>query len=135
MRAHTERLEIATTREREIVDITGDIERIILASKIADGICIVQSQHTTAGIYVNVTEHLESDVLDMLASLAPEGNAYRHNSVDPNAQAHLHKILTGRDATILVTGGKADLGTWEKIQLAEFDGPRRRTVTVKVLGT
>ncbi len=127
-----EQIEIITTRKHEIVNITGLVAGIVRASGVRDGLCLVQSLHTTAGVYVNVTEHLEQDVLSLLNRLAPEEN-YAHNRVDPNAEAHLKKILTGRTATITIENGRLALGTWEKIQFAEFDGPRKRTVHVKLV--
>ncbi|MDD9953050.1 MAG: secondary thiamine-phosphate synthase enzyme YjbQ [Candidatus Woesearchaeota archaeon] len=123
---------LSTKRKQQVINITAEVHDIVRAAGVKDGLCIVQSLHTTAGIFCNVTEDLEQDIFKVFDTLAPDDN-YNHNKYDPNAEAHLKKIIMGRTVTLTITNGTVDLGTWEKIQFAEFDGPRERTVHVKVL--
>jgi len=126
-------IRLDTTKKHEVVNITHEVMDVVRKSGVQEGVCFIQSLHTTAGVYINVTERLEQDVLDFLEKLAPHDGSYRHNSVDPNAEAHLKKLLLGRSVTVAIANGQLVLGTWEQIQFVEFDGPRNRNVFVKIL--
>jgi secondary thiamine-phosphate synthase enzyme len=116
------------------VDITDRVNEALQRLGVTDGICQVFVPHTTAGVVVN--ENADPDVArDMLAWLdrmVPQNDTdYRH--AEGNSPAHIKSSLVGQSATLPVSGGKLDLGTWQGLYLAEFDGPRERTVVVNVI--
>lgn len=127
-------LEIRTDSREEIVDLTAAVASAVAASGVARGLCAVFVPHTTAGVTIN--ENADPDVReDLLAALrraVPDGVPYRHG--EGNAPAHAKASLVGSSVTIVVEDGRLRLGTWQGIQLCEFDGPRTRTVWVQVVG-
>jgi secondary thiamine-phosphate synthase enzyme len=127
-------LRIETTKKAETVDITERIAEKVKASKVRDGICVVTVAHTTAGIFINenADPDVQRDLLTTLARLVPDQGDYRH--AEGNGPAHIKSVLVGGDVTIAVTDGSLDLGRWQGIYFAEFDGPRTRSATVTVIG-
>ena len=127
------RHEVRTARREELVDVTRLVARAVSESGVSAGIAVVSSPHTTAGILVN--ENADPDVAnDLIAGLgriAPEVAGWRH--AEGNSDAHLKTALVGSSAMLPVVGGGLALGTWQAIYLAEFDGPRTRSVIVTVL--
>ena len=125
-------LEVRTRDAQDIVDITSDVRRIVRESGVMDGICVVFSMHTTAGITIN--ENADPDVkTDMIAGLSrafPEREDYRH--AEGNSHSHLRTSCVGPSQTLIITEGDLLLGTWQGLFLCEFDGPRTRRVAVKV---
>ena len=125
-------LEVRTRDSQDIVDITSDVRRIVRESGVMDGICVVFSMHTTAGITIN--ENADPDVkTDMIAGLTrafPEREDYRH--AEGNSHSHLRTSCVGPSQTLIITEGDLLLGTWQGLFLCEFDGPRTRRVAVKV---
>lgn len=121
------------TGETSMTDITSEVREIVRRSGVDDGICIVFSLHTTAGITIN--ENADPDVqTDMLYGLDrafPIRDEYRH--AEGNSHAHLRTSCVGPSQTIIVSGGDLLLGTWQGVYLCEFDGPRQRKVAVKVI--
>lgn len=97
-----------------------------------NGTCTVFVRHTTAGVVVNEAEsRLLSDVESFFADLVPDGE-WEHDRIDDNAASHLRALLLGPSVTIPVADGQLDLGTWQSVLLVECDGPRTRTVSVRV---
>ena len=124
------------TRERIVaVDITAQIEDLVRKSGLAEGICHLSVPHTTAGIFVNEREDpaVATDINAALAKLAPHEGGYRHD--EGNSDSHIKAVLTGNSVTLPVTGSWLTLGRWQGVFLAEFDGPRTRTVNVLLLKT
>jgi secondary thiamine-phosphate synthase enzyme len=136
MRVHTDYLWFETKHRREVVRITDDVGRIVTASGVSDGLALVSAMHITAGVYVNDWEDgLIEDFQVWLEKLAPAGLPYRHHRTgEDNADAHLKRTLMGHQVIVPITNAKPDLGPWEQIFYAEFDGRRRKRVIVKVLG-
>lgn len=136
MKTHTEYLVFKTKKRYEIVHITDEVEEIVSESGIKDGMALVSSMHTTAGVYVNDYESgLIDDIHEWLEKLAPYGKDYRHHQTgEDNADAHLKRIIINHQAVLPITEGKLDLGPWEQIFYAEFDGQRKKRVLVKVMG-
>ncbi len=136
MKAHTDYLWFNTSKEREMVHITPQVEAIVQASGVKDGLCFVSPMHITAAIYVNDHESgLIEDISAWLEKLAPARPEYRHHQTgEDNADAHLKALLLHHETTLPITKGKLDLGTWQRIFYAEFDGRRRKRVIVKILG-
>lgn len=127
-------LEIKTEEPVQVIDITRQVNDAVRESGVAEGICLVYTLHTTTGIIINEAESgLVADLLRRLASLAPPRNGYLHDRIDDNAHAHLQAVLLGNSRTIPVEEGCLALGTWQRVLFVELDGPRRRSVLIKVL--
>jgi secondary thiamine-phosphate synthase enzyme len=105
-------------------------------SQIQEGLCFVSAMHITAGIYVNDNESgLIEDIDQWLEKLAPFRKDYKHHQTgEDNGDSHLKALLIGHQVILPVTRGKLDLGTWQRVFYAEFDGRRDKRVIVKVLG-
>jgi secondary thiamine-phosphate synthase enzyme len=133
---HTEYLWFNTTQRQEFVRITDDVARIVAASGVKDGMALVSAMHITAAVYVNDWEDgLIHDFQQWLEGLAPSGRPYRHHQTgEDNADAHLKRTLMGHQVIVPITRGRLDLGPWEQIFYAEFDGQRKKRVIVKVMG-
>jgi len=128
-------LEISTSAAEQAVDITLRVGGLVRESGIANGLVLVFTTHTTTGLFLNEHEGgLEKDVQGVLARLVPPRAGYLHDRVDDNAASHIQSVLLGPSLVLPVTDGRLDLGRWQNIFLAERDGPRRRTVVVKVMG-
>jgi secondary thiamine-phosphate synthase enzyme len=135
MRAHTEYLWFDTRKRRELINVTDRVAAIVEASGVTEGLCLVSAMHITAGIWVNDEESgLKADLLEWLERLAPAGDYRHHETGEDNADAHLKRTLVHHQVVLPVTQGKLDLGPWEQVFYAEFDGKRRKRVVVKVLG-
>jgi len=127
-------MDIQTTTRTELIDITDRVRALVKESGIKDGICVITTRHTTSGIIVNENERgLRADILDMLGSLVPEDRKYAHNSIDNNADAHLRAALLGMSETIPIEDGHLVLGTWQSIFFVELDGPRKRSINIKIV--
>jgi secondary thiamine-phosphate synthase enzyme len=129
--------EIITTRERyEIRDITESVERVRAGARLIDGFVLVSTMHITASIFVNDHESgLWQDIMTWLEELAPRKPEYRHHLTgEDNADAHLKRMLLGHQVIVPVTDGKLDLGPWERVHYAEFDGQRPKRVLFKAFG-
>ena len=135
MRAHTEYLWFETRTRRELINITTRLADIVTASGVAEGFCLVSAMHITAGIWVNDEESgLKHDVMVWLEELAPAGDYRHHQTGEDNADAHLKRTLMGHQVILPITSGKLDLGPWEQVFYAEFDGQRKKRVVIKVMG-
>ena len=136
MKSHTEYLTFNTKQHREYVHITPQVEAIVRKSGVQDGIVLVSAMHITAGVYVNDNEEgLIEDIDQWLEQLAPFRAEYRHHQTgEDNGDSHLKAILVHHQVILPVTKGKLDLGTWQRVFYAEFDGQRSKRVIVKVMG-
>jgi secondary thiamine-phosphate synthase enzyme len=127
-------LKIETSKRVELVDITSEVQEEVRKSEIAQGICLISTRHTTAGIIINENEGgLKEDILDLLNKLVPTGAGYKHDRIDDNADSHLRTVLLGASEALPILEGKLELGTWQRIFFAEMDGPRSRTVNIMLL--
>jgi secondary thiamine-phosphate synthase enzyme len=136
MKSHTEYLTFHTKKRRELVHLTPTLSAILARSGIAEGFMLVSAMHITAGVFVNDDESgLHADIMEWLEKLAPEGPDYRHHATgEDNGHAHLKSMLVHHEVTVPVTRGKMDLGPWQRVFYAEFDGQRDKRVIVKILG-
>ena len=136
MATYTDYLWFNTKKRQQFVRITDEVEKIVTKSGVDDGFVLVSAMHITAGVYVNDWEDgLIHDFQVWLEKLAPSGLDYRHHRTgEDNADAHLKRTLMGHQVMLPITGGKLDLGPWEQVFYAEFDGRRRKRVVVKVMG-
>jgi secondary thiamine-phosphate synthase enzyme len=136
MRFHTEYLTFNTKKQREYVHLTPQVETIVKKSGIREGMVLVSAMHITAGVYVNDDEPgLIQDIDEWLENLAPFRADYRHHQTgEDNGDSHLKALLIHHQVILPVTGGKLDLGTWQRVFYSEFDGQRPKRVIVKVMG-
>jgi secondary thiamine-phosphate synthase enzyme len=136
MKSVTEYLWFNTKQRREFVNITDKVEDLVQRSGIAEGFVLVSAMHITAGVYVNDAEAgLIADIADWLEQLAPYRPDYRHHATgESNGDAHLKSLLVHHEVIVPVTDGRLDLGPWQQIYYAEFDGQRRKRVVLKALG-
>jgi len=136
MKVHTDYLWFNTKARQEVVRITDEVARIVTASGVREGMVLVSAMHITAGVYVNDWESgLIEDFQGWLEKLAPSGLNYRHHQTgEDNADAHLKRTLMGHQVILPITTGALDLGPWEQVFYAEFDGRRKKRVVVKVMG-
>lgn len=136
MNFHTEYLTFNTKDHRDYVHITPQVDAALKKSGIREGMILVSAMHITAGVYVNDNESgLIEDIDEWLEKLAPFREDYQHHQTgEDNGDSHLKAILVHHQVIIPVTNGKLDLGTWQRIFYAEFDGQRSKRVLIKVIG-
>ena len=138
MKSLTEYLTFKTKSRREFVNITQDVEKLVIKSGIKEGLCLVNAMHITASVFINDNESgLHHDYEKWLEELAPHEpiDHYRHNDTgEDNAAAHLKRQVMGREVVVAITDGQLDFGPWETIFYGEFDGRRNKRVLVKIIG-
>ena len=136
MTVFTDYLWFNTKKRQEFIRITDEVAAIVKKSGIQDGMVLVSAMHITAGVYVNDWESgLIEDFQTWLEKLAPSGLPYKHHLTgEDNADAHLKRTIMGHQVMVPITNGTLDLGPWEQVFYAEFDGKRRKRVVVKVMG-
>ncbi|MBU0732217.1 secondary thiamine-phosphate synthase enzyme YjbQ [Patescibacteria group bacterium] len=137
MKTHTEYLHFNTAERIEFIHITDDVQAIVNESGIKEGLILINPMHITASVYINDHEGgLIQDYQKWLKQLAPmDKDMWQHNLTgEDNAYAHLWRTIMGRESTVAITEGKLDLGTWERLFYAEFDGQRDKRVLVKIIG-
>jgi secondary thiamine-phosphate synthase enzyme len=137
MKSYRKELWFNTSRRRELINITPQVEECLAESGITEGFVLCNAMHITASVFINDDESgLHQDFETWLEKLAPEKpySQYRHNSFEDNADAHLKRTIMGREVVVAVTDGKLDFGPWEQIFYGEFDGKRKKRVLVKIIG-
>lgn len=136
MKFETEYLVFQTRKQREYINITDEVDAVLRRSGIQEGMILVSAMHITAGVYVNDAESgLIADIDEWLESLAPFKADYRHHRTgETNGDAHLKSLLVHHEVIVPVTKGRLDLGPWQQIYYAEFDGKRPKRLVIKVMG-
>jgi len=137
MKSYTQHLWFNTKARQEFINITPQVEEAIKKSGVKEGLCLVNTMHITASVFINDDEEgLHQDFSQWLQRLAPYGKEkYQHNLTgEDNADAHLKRTIMGREVVVAITGGKLDFGPWEQIFYGEFDGQRKKRVLVKIIG-
>lgn len=121
---------VSTDERCSVVDVTDHVEAAL--PEAATGTATAFVRHTTAAVTVNEAEsRLLGDFGDALSELVPD-EGWQHDRIDDNADAHVRTMLVGPDVTVPVADGSLEMGTWQSVLLVECDGPRRRTVDVRV---
>lgn len=141
-------VELETGKRIQFIDLTGLVRERVRESEVVNGLVNVQTRHTTTAIVLNENEHqLLRDFEDRLEAWAPREKSYHHNDFEarrfqlrsaderPNGDAHARAILLGASETLNVVDGALQLGPWQRVFLVELDGPRRRSVSILVMGT
>jgi secondary thiamine-phosphate synthase enzyme len=136
MKAHTKYLVFNTPKRRDYINITAEVARAVAESGVKEGLALVSAMHITASVYVNDAEDgLIADIDEWLEKLAPTRPDYRHHQTgEDNGDAHLKNLLMHHQVLVPITKGQLDLGTWQQIYYAEFDGQRRKRAIIKVIG-
>lgn len=136
MKSHTRYLTFETKRRRDYINITRDVATALSESGVQEGLALVSAMHITASVYINDAEDgLIADIDKWLDELAPARPGYLHHQTgEDNADAHLKNLLLHHQVLVPITRGELDLGTWQQIYYAEFDGQRRKRVIVKIIG-
>ncbi len=136
MKSTTEYLWFSTKKKREYINLTGQVESVVSKSGIKEGLALVSAMHITAGVYVNDAEDgLIRDIDTWLEEIAPFRSDYQHHRTgETNGDAHLKSLLVHHEVILPITDGKLDLGPWQQVYYAEFDGQRRKRVIIKVIG-
>ena len=127
-------INIKTRSRSEFVNITSDVQKIVSESEVNEGVCHLYVPHTTAGVTINegADPSVVKDIVSTLHKLIPHSANYLH--MEGNSDAHIKTSLVGSSECVIIDGGKLLLGTWQAIFFCEFDGPRHRRITVKVMG-
>lgn len=136
MKTLTEYITQHTKTHRAYVHITPQVEAIVKKSAVREGMVLVSAMHITAGVYVNDNEPgLIEDIDQWLEKMAPfNPNYHHHQTGETNGDSHLKALLIHHQVIVPITAGKLDLGTWQRIFYAEFDGQRDKRIIVKVMG-
>ncbi|MDF1544815.1 MAG: secondary thiamine-phosphate synthase enzyme YjbQ [bacterium] len=136
MKSHTEYLSFNTSKRREYINITPEVESALEKSRVREGMILVSAMHITAGVYVNDAESgLIQDIDQWADELAPPGKEYLHHRTgEDNGDAHLKNLLIGSQVVLPVTEGRIDFGPWQQVYYAEFDGRRSKRVIIKIIG-
>ncbi len=136
MKAYTKYLTFNTKKRRELIRITDDVKKAVEESGIREGLCLVSAMHLTASVIVQDDEEgLHEDIWKWLEDLAPFRVDYKHHRTgEDNGDAHLKNLLTHLQVVLPVTDGKLDLGPWQEVFYAEYDGQRPKRVIIKIIG-
>lgn len=136
MKSETKYLTFHTRNRREYINITDEVSSVLNDSGIQEGLAFVSAMHITASIYINDAEQgLIEDIDEWLDGLAPFGKDYRHHRTgEDNGDAHLKNLIIGSQVILPVTKGRLDLGPWQQVYYAEFDGRRKKRVIIKIIG-
>ncbi len=124
------------TRDRSVaMDITSEIEQVVHKSGVTEGICYIYVPHTTAGVFINERDDpaVALDIMAALNQLVPQDGKYTH--AEGNSDSHIKSVMVGSSVILPISGGWMNLGRWQGIFFAEFDGPRTRSVQVSIVKT
>ena len=129
----THRLSVRTRSKVEFQNITRAVQEVVDASRIENGVCYVFVPHTTAAVTLNeqADPSVVEDIAEQLEAIVPQHGNYHHS--EGNSPAHIKASLFGSSEMVMVDDGRLVLGTWQGIFFCEFDGPRNRSVLVKIL--
>ena len=136
MKAYTKYLTFNTKNRRELIRITDTVKEAVKQSGVKEGLCLVSAMHLTAAVIIQDDEEgLHEDIWEWLERLAPFKPDYKHHRTgEDNGDAHLKNLLVHLQVVLPITNGELDLGPWQEIFYAEFDGQRPKRVVIKIIG-
>ncbi len=136
MKSVTKYLWFKTKSKRELIRITEEVKKVVAESGVKEGLCLISSMHLTSSIIIQDDEKgLHEDIWEWLEKLTPYKKDYKHHRTgEDNADAHLKNLVTHLQVVLPITQGKLDLGPWQEIFYAEFDGQREKRVVIKIIG-
>ena len=128
-----QKLSVKTDRRTQLVDVTAQVQKAVMATGVANGVCHLYVPHTTAAITINecADPDVARDVEGALDRLVPKGGPYQHG--EGNSDSHVKAVLVGTSQSVFVESGKLVLGRWQGVFFCEFDGPRDRQLHVRVV--
>lgn len=128
-----EKINIKTSKRIELVDISEQVQNVVIKNEIKEGVCFIFCPHTTAGLTINenADPSVQRDIMDSLDGLVPQSRGYSHS--EGNSDSHIKASLFGSSLTIFIEAGRLKFGTWQGIYFCEGDGPRPREVWVKII--
>jgi secondary thiamine-phosphate synthase enzyme len=126
---------VETRAAKQSIDVTDEVRALVQRSGAREGLCHVMVLHSTAALVVNETDdpNIGRDIVSALDRAVPDHAGWLHDRIDDNAHSHIKATLLGPSETLAVSGGELVLGTWQRLILMEFDGPRKRSVRVTIL--
>lgn len=124
---------VKTKEREELVNISSQVAAAVKGSGVKNGICVVHIPHTTAAVTINenADPDVQRDITSFMKKMVPQSATFRHS--EGNSDSHIKSSLFSCSQTIIIDGGNLLLGTWQGIYFCEFDGPRDRTVIVKIM--
>ena len=127
------RLEVQTSSRTQLIDITSQVKAFLRSVAVSSGVIVVYVPHTTCGITINenADPSVKEDITSFLSRIIPFDGTYSH--AEGNSDAHIKSSVTGSSVTVIIESGSLILGTWQGIFLAEYDGPRKRSILIKVI--
>ena len=137
MKSFRKELTVNIPARRAYLNITHEVEKCLQESGIKEGLVLVNAMNITASVFINDNESgLHADFEKWLEKLAPEKphSQYAHNGYEDNADAHLKRLLMGREVVEAITNGKLEFGTWEQNFYGEYDGKRNKRILIKIIG-
>ena len=136
MKTRTDYLYFTTKQQKDIINITSEVEDIVRKSGVKEGMVLVSAMHITAAVFINDEESgIKQDFLEWAERLAPFNPNYKHHRTgESNGDAHLKSILFHHEVIIPITNGELDFGPWQQVFYGEFDGQRKKRLVVKVMG-
>ena len=136
MKSYTKYLTFRTSKRRELIRITEEVKKAVEESGVREGLCLVSAMHLTAAVIIQDDEEgLHEDIWEWLENIAPFKENYKHHLTgEDNGDAHLKNLLVHLQVVLPITEGKLDLGPWQEIFYAEFDGQRSKRVIIKIIG-
>jgi len=136
VKAYTKYLTFNTKNRRELIRITDTVKEAVKQSGVKEGLCLVSAMHLTAAVIIQDDEEgLHEDIWEWLERLAPFKSDYKHHRTgEDNGDAHLKNLLVHLQVVLPITNGELDLGPWQEIFYAEFDGQRPKRVVIKIIG-
>ncbi len=135
MKFHTDYMTFNTDKKRDYIRITDNVNEAVYKSGVKEGMVLVSAMHITAGVFINDWEDgLLQDIDDWLEKLAPYDDYRHHRTGETNGDAHLKNLLVHSQITLPITDGSLDLGPWQQVFYAEFDGRRPKRLVIKVMG-
>ncbi len=135
-KVYTEYMIFNTKKRRELIRITDKVKEAVKKSGIKEGLCLISSMHLTSSVIIQDDEEgLHEDIWQWLEKLAPFKRDYKHHLTgEDNGDAHLKNLLVHLQVVLPITDGKLDLGPWQEIFYAEFDGQRPKKAIIKIFG-
>jgi secondary thiamine-phosphate synthase enzyme len=130
-----ETFSVASEQRQQAIDVTDVVREVVRRSGAREGLCHVMVLHSTAALVVNENDdpNIGTDLIQALSRAVPEHAGWLHDRIDDNAHAHIKAALLGPSELLALRGGELVLGTWQRLLLLEFDGPRKRQVSVQIL--
>ena len=129
------KIEVSSNKKQEIMDITDNVKQIVAKSEIKEGICYIYVPHATCALTINENydPNVCDDIIEAMDKLIPQG-IWKHDAVDNNGASHIKSAIIGPSEFIPIEKNELKLGKWQDIMLCDFDGPKKRTVYIKIVG-